>query len=197
MPPSTAALTIGSAAVSSRTHGRSLSFPKLIMPRHTLDTLRPVRPRFVYLIATSSPSRTRRPYRRGAAPERRRAVHERFGWFEIHGGSGEPGAVGPPCRVVERAVCTRQTRVVAPQEIDDYLLTLDEPKRSTLEGLRKTIMEIVPGAEESISYRVPAFKVQGKAVAGFAAFKNHLSYVPHSGSVLASLQDETAPYETS
>src|SRR5215211_3083403 len=65
MPPSTAALTIGSAAVSSRTHGRSLSFPKLIMPRHTLDTLRPVRPRFVFLIATSSPSPTRRPYRRG------------------------------------------------------------------------------------------------------------------------------------
>src|SRR5215204_5469098 len=65
MPPSTAAFTIGSAAVSSRTHGRSLSFPKLIMPRHTLDTLRPVRPRFVYLIATSSPSPTRRPYRRG------------------------------------------------------------------------------------------------------------------------------------
>src|SRR5437764_4705232 len=64
MPPSTAALTIGSAAVSSRTHGRSLSFPKLIMPRHTLDTLRPVLPRFVYLIATSSPSPTRRPYRR-------------------------------------------------------------------------------------------------------------------------------------
>src|SRR5919108_2229275 len=69
MPPSTAALTIGSAAVSSRTHGRSLSFPKLIMPRQTLDTLRPVRPRFVYLIATSSLSSTRRPYRRGSHPE--------------------------------------------------------------------------------------------------------------------------------
>jgi uncharacterized protein YdhG (YjbR/CyaY superfamily) len=86
---------------------------------------------------------------------------------------------------------------VAPQEIDDYLASLDEPKRSTLEALRKTIIEIVPGAEQGISYAVPTFKVQGKAVAGFAAFKNHLSYVPHSGSVLASLQDDTAPYETS
>jgi uncharacterized protein YdhG (YjbR/CyaY superfamily) len=66
-----------------------------------------------------------------------------------------------------------------------------------LEALRKTIIEIVPGAEQGISYAVPTFKVQGKAVAGFAAFKNHLSYVPHSGSVLASLQDDTAPYETS
>ena len=86
---------------------------------------------------------------------------------------------------------------MAPQEIDSYLATLDEPKRSTLEALRKTIMEIVPGAEQGISYGVPAFKVQGKAVAGFSAFKNHLGYVPHSGSVLATLQDDTVRYETS
>jgi uncharacterized protein YdhG (YjbR/CyaY superfamily) len=86
---------------------------------------------------------------------------------------------------------------VAPQEIDRYLAALDEPKRSTLEALRTSILEIVPEAEQGISYGTPAFKVQGKAVAGFAAFKSHLSYVPHSGSVLASLQDDTAPYETS
>jgi uncharacterized protein YdhG (YjbR/CyaY superfamily) len=39
--------------------------------------------------------------------------------------------------------------------------------------------------------------VQGKTVAGFAAFKNHLSYLPHSASVLAALNDDTAPYEIS
>jgi uncharacterized protein YdhG (YjbR/CyaY superfamily) len=86
---------------------------------------------------------------------------------------------------------------VAPQEIDRYLAALDEPKRSTLEALRMSILEIVPEAEQGISYGTPAFKVQGKAVAGFAAFKSHLSYVPHSGSVLATLQDDTALYETS
>lgn len=86
---------------------------------------------------------------------------------------------------------------MAPQEIDRYLAALDEPKRSTLEALRTSILEIVPEAEQGISYGTPAFKVQGKAVAGFAAFKSHLSYVPHSGSVLATLQDDTAPYETS
>jgi uncharacterized protein YdhG (YjbR/CyaY superfamily) len=86
---------------------------------------------------------------------------------------------------------------VAPQEIDSYLATLDEPKRSTLEALRESILELLPQAEQCISYGVPAFKVNGKAVAGFAAFKDHLSYVPHSGSVLATLQEDTAPYETS
>jgi uncharacterized protein YdhG (YjbR/CyaY superfamily) len=86
---------------------------------------------------------------------------------------------------------------VAPQEIDRYLAGLDEPKRSTLEALRKSIMEILPGADQCLSYGMPAFKVKGKTVAGFAAFKNHLSYMPHSGSVLATLRDDTAAYETS
>jgi uncharacterized protein YdhG (YjbR/CyaY superfamily) len=86
---------------------------------------------------------------------------------------------------------------MAPNEIDRYLAGLDEPQRSTLEALRKSIIEVVPGAEQCISYGMPAFKVQGKTVAGFAAFKNHLSYLPHSGSVLATLPDDVAPYETS
>ena len=59
-------------------------------------------------------------------------------------------------------------------------------------GRRK--VAIVPDAEECISYGLPAFRVQGKVVAGFAAFKNHLSYLPHSGSVLDELGDELAGY---
>ena len=71
------------------------------------------------------------------------------------------------------------------KEIDEYLRAVEEPKRSTLQALRHTILEIVPDAEQVISYRVPAFRVRGKTVAGFAAFKDHLSYLPFSGSVLA------------
>ena len=80
------------------------------------------------------------------------------------------------------------------REIDEYLAALDEPKRSTLEELRRTILEIIPEAEQCISYGMPAFKVRGKAVAGFAAFKNHLSYFPHSGSVLPQLPEDIAGY---
>ena len=75
------------------------------------------------------------------------------------------------------------------QEIDDYLATLDEPKRGTLESLRTAILEVVPDAEQCISYNMPAFRVDGKVVAGFDAFKNHLSYFPHSGSVLPELRE--------
>jgi uncharacterized protein YdhG (YjbR/CyaY superfamily) len=41
---------------------------------------------------------------------------------------------------------------------------------------------------------MPAFKLRGKTIAGFAAFKNHLSYLPHSGSVIARLAGEAEGY---
>ena len=80
------------------------------------------------------------------------------------------------------------------EEVDEYLGGIEEPKRTTLETLRRTILEIVPDAEEVISYRVPAFRMGGQTVAGFAAFRRHLSYLPFSGSVLSKLTDELAGY---
>jgi uncharacterized protein YdhG (YjbR/CyaY superfamily) len=84
---------------------------------------------------------------------------------------------------------------VSAQDVDRYLAKLDEPKRSTLLALRRSILDVVPDAEQCISYGMPAFKVEGKAIAGFAAFKNHLSYLPHSGSVLPALDADVARYE--
>ncbi len=81
------------------------------------------------------------------------------------------------------------------EEVDEYLRGLDEPKRTTLEALRRMILEIVPDAEQVISYRVPAFRLGGKTFAGFAAFKDHLSYLPFSGSVLGQLGEELAGYQ--
>jgi|SRR5436305_8942043 len=83
---------------------------------------------------------------------------------------------------------------MATDEVDAYLLALDGPKRDTLEKLRATILDIVPEAEQVISYRVPAFRLDGQIVAGFAAFKNHLSYLPFSGSVLGQFADELEGY---
>jgi len=79
-------------------------------------------------------------------------------------------------------------------EIDDYLAGLDEPKRSTLASMRRSILAVVPDAEECISYGMPAFRVEGKVVAGFAAFKNHVAYLPHSGQVLTDLAGQLGDY---
>jgi len=80
-------------------------------------------------------------------------------------------------------------------EIDAYLEDVAAPARATLQQLRAAILDIVPDAEQCINYRVPAFRVRGQVVAGFAAFKNHLSYLPFSGSVLPALSKQLQSYE--
>jgi uncharacterized protein YdhG (YjbR/CyaY superfamily) len=96
--------------------------------------------------------------------------------------------------VEPQAQLNREDVDVSAAEIDQYLAQLEEPKRTTLQQLREAILRKVPDAEECISYGLPAFRVNGKVVAGFAAFKNHLSYLPHSGSVLDQLGDQLIGY---
>jgi len=71
--------------------------------------------------------------------------------------------------------------------IDHYLRGLDEDRRLLLEGLRRQILAVVPGAEECISYRMPAFRVRGAIVAGFQVTTKGGSYYPFSGSTLKTL----------
>lgn len=78
--------------------------------------------------------------------------------------------------------------------VDEYLQRAPEPQRSTLISLRRTLRELLPHAIEDISYGIPCFRVSGKAVAGYAYFKRHCSYFPHSSSVLATLDDELSAY---
>ena len=90
---------------------------------------------------------------------------------------------------------------MAAEEIDAYLADVPEPGRATLEEVRRRILAVVPDAEQCISYQMPAFRVpgpkkgKGKVVAGFAAFTKHLSFLPHSGTILPALDDELAGYE--
>lgn len=81
--------------------------------------------------------------------------------------------------------------------IDRYLADVGEPQRTTLETLRSRILEVIPHAEQGLSYGAPSFKVAGKTVAGFAAFKAHCSYLPHSGTVVEDLAAVLDGFETS
>ena len=102
---------------------------------------------------------------------------------------------GSGCRgLLDRRSADLDNVAVSAQEIDEYLAALDEPKRDTLSQLRATIISIVPDAEQGMSYRLPAFRLRGRTIAGFAAFTNHLSYLPHSGSVISRLGKETEGY---
>ena len=71
--------------------------------------------------------------------------------------------------------------------ITAHLATLPQPQRDTLTALRETLRDLLPDAEECLSYKMPCFKVGGVAVAGFDGFRKHCSYFPHSGDVVTKV----------
>ena len=82
-----------------------------------------------------------------------------------------------------------------PKSIDEYLASLSGEKRAALGKLRKVIRSIVPKAEECISYRIPAFRLDGAVVAGFCATAKGCSYFPFSGATLGALADNLRDYD--
>lgn len=81
-------------------------------------------------------------------------------------------------------------------EVDRFLELLPQAHRDTLEELRATIREVLPEAGEGLAYGVPAYRLNGNLVAGFAAHTKHLNYLPHSGTVVTTLGDQLAGYAT-
>ena len=81
-----------------------------------------------------------------------------------------------------------------PETIDEYLAAVSEEKRRALEELRKVIRSIVPGAEECMSYRMPAFRLDCQVVAGFCATAKGCSYYPFSGTTLRTLARDVEGY---
>jgi uncharacterized protein YdhG (YjbR/CyaY superfamily) len=82
-----------------------------------------------------------------------------------------------------------------PKTIDEYLAPLSDESRAALCKLRKAIRLIVPKAEECISYRIPAFRLDGAVVAGFCATAKGCSYFPFSGSTLGALAADLRAYD--
>ena len=81
-----------------------------------------------------------------------------------------------------------------PKTIDAYLEAVTGDRRAALESLRRTIRALVPEAEECISYGMPAFRLEGRVVAGFLATARGCSYLPFSGSTLRTLAAEVEGY---
>ena len=95
-----------------------------------------------------------------------------------------------------KAKKTRMSSVPA-SDIDEYLAMVPEDARATLEQIRQTVSAAAPKAIEAIWYQIPTFKLDGRALVGFAAFKNHCSFFPMSMAVMRKYQDELRSYDTS
>jgi uncharacterized protein YdhG (YjbR/CyaY superfamily) len=87
--------------------------------------------------------------------------------------------------------------MAGPDSFDDYLSQVSDEARTALEWLRKTIKAAAPDTTETISYQMPTFKYRGRALVGFAAFKDHCSLFPYSKKVMEVLEEDLRPYDIS
>ncbi len=78
--------------------------------------------------------------------------------------------------------------------IDDYIDTFPDEVQALLEKMRQTIRKAAPGAVEAISYQMPTFKLNGKNLVHFAAWKNHIGFYP-TPSGTEAFQEELSPYK--
>ncbi|WP_435356740.1 iron chaperone [Emticicia sp. SJ17W-69] len=81
------------------------------------------------------------------------------------------------------------------KDTDSYIDTQPENIRPVLQQLRQIIKEIVPEAEEVISYQMPAFKQNGMLV-WYAGYKNHIGFYP-SSTPIVFFKEELKAYKTS
>lgn len=81
------------------------------------------------------------------------------------------------------------------RSIDEYIATFPEEVQALLEAVRATIKAAAPGAEERISYQMPAFALHGNLVY-FAALKDYIGFYPTSSGI-AAFKDEVSKYEGS
>jgi uncharacterized protein YdhG (YjbR/CyaY superfamily) len=64
-----------------------------------------------------------------------------------------------------------------PKSIDKYIASFSPEARAILEKIRLTIRNAAPDAQETISYNIPTFTLNG-ALVHFAAFKKHIGFFP-------------------
>jgi uncharacterized protein YdhG (YjbR/CyaY superfamily) len=81
------------------------------------------------------------------------------------------------------------------KSVDEYIATHPEHVQAILQRVRSTIREAVPGAEEVISYQIPAYKVVGRPVLYFAGWKQHYSLYPVTEQLVEAFKDDLAPYK--
>ena len=82
-----------------------------------------------------------------------------------------------------------------PATIRGYIATFPREVRTVLERVRSTIRAAVPESEETISYRIPAFKFRGRTLIYFAGWKNHYSIYPATAPLISAFKARLGPYE--
>ena len=81
------------------------------------------------------------------------------------------------------------------ETVGDYIAGFPKDVQKVLRTIRKTIRAAAPGAEESITYRIPTYKLNGRPLIYFAAFKTHIGVYPLTAPVKAKFKKELSGYK--
>jgi uncharacterized protein YdhG (YjbR/CyaY superfamily) len=79
--------------------------------------------------------------------------------------------------------------------VDEYISSFEDGVQEVLRTLQRTIREAAPQAEESLSYQMVAYRLNGAPLFYFAAWKQHYSLYPATDDLLAAFADDLAPYQ--
>ena len=82
-----------------------------------------------------------------------------------------------------------------PPDVDAYIASLLPERREPMQQLRRAIRAAAPDAEETIAYKMPAFRSHGgQFLVSFDAYKRHYSLFPATDAMIVTLGDRLVPY---
>ncbi len=102
---------------------------------------------------------------------------------------------GGGSRLFGRCAKAREKMKREIESVSDYIAAQPEVAQTALDRVRRTIRKAVPKAEESISYKIPTYKLHGERLLYFAGWKQHYSLYPATKRLLAAFKEDLKPYE--
>jgi uncharacterized protein YdhG (YjbR/CyaY superfamily) len=122
------------------------------------------------------------------------AVAATFGWVTATAAV----AYGKAEALVSSLCWKRWRRTMAKKvskSVDQYIATFTEDTQRVLQQLRGTIRKALPGAQEAMSYNMPAYRLDERPVVWFAGWKKYFSVYPLAGRLFEALKDDLEPYK--